>query len=123
MQKHALREQARAEEEAPETVAPVGSYVEVTLPLPAAFPARYGTAGGAAVSGAAAQLDRPLVVCGVSLYEDRMSVVHFSLSLTAMAEAAQVRGDETAEKQEWTRRSSAPLLRAAHCPSEPLTKL
>jgi hypothetical protein len=69
-------------------VAPAGSYVAITLRVPASFADRYGHSGTLSVAGPTPQ--PTLVVCGVNTYEDHLSVLHFSLTLSGPAETADV---------------------------------
>ena len=88
LQRHALRNQAAAAEDHPDSVAPVGAYVAIRLRVPATFAARYGVDASLSPDGPAAF--PTLVVCGVNTYEDHMSVLHFSMTLSGPAEAADV---------------------------------
>ena len=87
LQKHALRQQAEEADENPETVATCGTYVRITLLVPESFARRYGVSGALGTPSASAST---LVLCGVNTYEAHLSVLHFSLTLTGPAEAAEV---------------------------------
>ena len=95
-QKHALREQADAARDHPASVASHGTYVAISVRVPAAFGERYGAQGSldagssSGAAGGAPPLSAPLVVCGVNAFESHLSVIHFSLSLSAAAEAKDV---------------------------------
>ena len=82
LQKHALREQAEAADDCPESHAMPGSYVRIALTVPHAFAARYGLCGGPRKD---APGESTLVVCGVNTYEDHLSVLHFALTLSGPA--------------------------------------
>lgn len=81
----ALQKQSALQQAEEEAVAPPGSYVRVTLRVPAAFARLYGTSGD--IVG---EVGAPLILSGVNEHENRLSVVHFTVSLTAAAEAADV---------------------------------
>jgi hypothetical protein len=88
LQRYALREQAAVAEEHPDSVAPAGSYVSITLRVPHAFAERHGMSGGLRIEGAPAP--STLVLCGVNTYEAHLSVLHFTLTLSGPAEAAEL---------------------------------
>merc|ERR1719491_586515 len=87
LQRHVKRGQAQAaqEDEAQLEHAHPGAFVRLTLEAPEGFAAAQGATGGAGGPGCA-----PLVVCGLNTYENRLSVLHFTLSPSASAEAAEL---------------------------------
>eukprot|EP00908_Phaeocystis_cordata_P024805 Transcript_7259.p1 GENE.Transcript_7259~~Transcript_7259.p1 ORF type:complete len:579 (+),score=268.32 Transcript_7259:45-1781(+) len=94
LQRHVRREQeqqAAADEEEGLRHARPGAFVRITVEAPAGFSAALGATGGVGGPGCA-----PLVVCGLNTYENRMTVLHFTISLSATAEAAElsVRGKQ-----------------------------
>ena len=85
LQRHVLREQAAACDADEEMLehAPPGAFVRIVLDAPAGFGA--GAAGGVGGAGVT-----PLVVCGLNTYENKMTVLHLTIGLSAAAEAAEV---------------------------------
>ena len=80
LQKQGLQSALAADEEG---AADAGAFVCVTLRVPAAFERTYGASGAVGTEGIAA----PLILAGVNEYENKLTVVHFAVSLTAAAEA------------------------------------
>ena len=97
LQRHARREQRKSASD--DTCAPAGAYVRMHLRLPADGAAEFAAEFGSDGRADAAALGAPLVLCSVNTYENRLSVVHFTLGLTAAAEAAEL-----------TLRGKAPLV-------------
>ena len=102
LQRHVLREQ-RAACDADEALlehAPPGAFVRIVLDAPAGFGAAGTAAGGAggalgagafgAAGGVGGADVAPLVVCGLNTYENKMTVLHLTVGLSAAAEAAEV---------------------------------
>ena len=96
-QRHAEREARARALAAPDAVAEVGCWValDIAVPADAAAAAAAVLGGGGSLGGGGA----PLVVAALNEHENRMSVVHFTISLTA-----------TAEQSETALRSKQPLL-------------
>lgn len=85
LQRQALREQASQEPD--DATAPAGAYVRLVLRVPAHFAQLYGSSGR--LDGPA-ELDAPLILSSLNTHENRLAVVHFTFTLTAAAEAAQL---------------------------------
>jgi pre-rRNA-processing protein TSR1 len=85
LQRQALRDQAAQEPD--DATAPAGAYVQLVLRVPAHFAELYGASGRL---GGNAELDAPLILSSLNTHENRLAVVHFTFTLTAAAEAAQL---------------------------------
>ena len=76
LQRHVKREQSQAavlDDEQLEHAHP-GAFVRITLEAPEGFAAAQGRTGGAGGPDCS-----PLVVCGLNTYENRMTVMHFTV--------------------------------------------
>mmetsp|Transcript_16788 Transcript_16788/g.44185 ORF Transcript_16788/g.44185 Transcript_16788/m.44185 type:complete len:459 (-) Transcript_16788:548-1924(-) len=77
------KQAAAAQAEEVEGAAAPGSYVAIHLRVPASFARLYGETSS--ISG---EQGAPLTLSGVNEHENRLSVVHFTVGLTAQAEAS-----------------------------------